>query len=548
MQTMELVVRDTLGAKAYEPETPAYEPEKMLPSTIRDRFIRDKLIGELTSKDLDGQPQDFPDRADTPEPAPHTNDAMDVDSIFGPATSFASTAALFEPGSPISPFIHTRENTPLGSRASTPGFPTPTPHTSQENSPEQEESPASSYGRVVHMPPKVIDWNNWPRKNYHPEDYGSYSIDYLDEIDRNREWLYVSPYPLRISQTLIDPVSVDPLADPVNSRIIPCPHHLKIESNFSDLFNGCAACDNKDEHVHKSIKWIMDSGASKAFTSQISDFSDLIYYAPGNELKVSTANGWATIVAYGTVFIETKPLGKSHFLRLHPVYLLPGMTARLMSMGQVLRSKLCIYGDENTLTFMHAESNEIVLLAKSNLIHENIFWVDTQIITGQSLTALNAINDDSYDLWHQRLGHPSDQVLIKFKTKTRNFPSNLTIPHNPPICEGCAKGKMRSRSFPENPIRATKPFERIHSDLREYPVLSYSKYKYYISFLDDCTSHAWIILLRKKTEALAATEQFLNMVKTQFRASVQEWFSDNGGEYQSDDYLALLKNRGIIIY
>ena len=430
----------------------------------------------------------------------------------------------------------------------TPGFPTPTPHTSRENSPEQEESPASSYGRVVHMPPKVIDWNNWPGKNYHPEDYGSYGIDYLDEIDRNREWLYVSPYPLRINQTLIDPVSVDPLADPVNSRIIPCPHHLKIESNFSDLFNDCAACDNKDDHVHKSIKWIMDSGASKAFTSQISDFSDLIYYAPGNELKVSTANGWATIVAYGTVFIEMKPLGKSHFLRLHPVYLLPGMTARLMSMGQVLRSKLCIYGDENTLTFMHAESNEIVLLAKSNLIHENIFWVDTQIITGQSLTTLNAINDDSYDLWHQRLGHPSDQVLIKFKTKTRNFPSNLTIPHNPPICEGCAKGKMRSRSFPENPIRATKPFERIHSDLREYPVLSYSKYKYYISFLDDCTSHAWIILLRKKTEALAATEQFLNMVKTQFRASVQEWFSDNGGEYQSDDYLALLKNRGIIIY
>ena len=29
---------------------------------------------------------------------------------------------------PISPFIHTRENTPLSSWASTPGFPTPTPH------------------------------------------------------------------------------------------------------------------------------------------------------------------------------------------------------------------------------------------------------------------------------------------------------------------------------------------------------------------------------------------------------------------------------------
>jgi hypothetical protein len=72
-----------------------------------------------------------------------------------------------------------------------------------------------------------------------------------------------------------------------------------------------------------------------------------------------------------------------------------------------------------------------------------------------------------------------------------------------------AQGKMHNRTFLENPLHAAKPFECIHSDLREYPILSYSKYKYFISFLDDCTSAAWVILLWKKSDAYQATNEFL---------------------------------------
>jgi len=212
------------------------------------------------------------------------------------------------------------------------------------------------------------------------------------------------------------------------------------------------------------------------------------------------------------------------------------MAQRLLSMGQILRGNLCIYGDQNTLTFAHVESKEIMLRTNSTSILENIFWVDTQIITGSALIALSTIHEDSYETWHRRLGHPSDQVFTKFKTQTKHFPSDLTVPPELPICKGCAKGKMHSRSFLENPIRTTKPFQRIHSDLREYPVLSYSKFKYYISFLDDCTSHGWVVNLRKKkSKALKATEQFIAMIKTQYGVAILEWFTDNGGEYVDDD-------------
>jgi len=134
----------------------------------------------------------------------------------------------------------------------------------------------------------------------------------------------------------------------------------------------------------------------------------------------------ASIIGHGTVFIETKPFGETVITRLHPVFLLPGMRERLLSMGQILHGNLRISGDANTLTFAHAESGNVVLQANnSNFMHPNIYWVDTRIVNGSDLTALSTMHEDSYDLWHRRLGHPSDQVLVKFKSRTKNFPSNL---------------------------------------------------------------------------------------------------------------------------
>ena len=111
----------------------------------------------------------------------------------------------------------------------------------------------------------------------------------------------------------------------------------------------------------------------------------------------------------------------------------------------------------------------------------------------------------------------------EFELSTWNLLKLIEIPKNLPVCEGCAKGKMHSCSFPENSAHATCPFERIHSDLKEFVVLSYHHHKYYISFINNYTSHSWISLLRKKSDSLAATKQFLAMVKNKHQSTVGEW-------------------------
>jgi transposase InsO family protein len=76
---------------------------------------------------------------------------------------------------------------------------------------------------------------------------------------------------------------------------------------------------------------------------------------------------------------------------------------------------------------------------------------------------------------------------------------------------------------------------------------SYHKYKYSVSFLDDFSSFAWIVLLRDKASAILALKQFLAMVRNQYNMTIKEWMLDAGGEYKSEAFLKTLKDAGISI-
>ena len=104
---------------------------------------------------------------------------------------------------------------------------------------------------------------------------------------------------------------------------------------------------------------------------------------------------------------------------------------------------------------------------------------------------------------------------------------------------------MPSQAFPPSKTHMEKPFEKVHSNLKSFPVVSYHKYKYFISFVDNYTSFSWIVLLRNKALAIAALKHFLATVKTQFNATIKHWMSDASGEYKSKEFLKTLKDNGI---
>ena len=109
------------------------------------------------------------------------------------------------------------------------------------------------------------------------------------------------------------------------------------------------------------------------------------------------------------------------------------------------------------------------------------------------------------------------------------------------------KAKFLLHHTPPSTTRATKPFEQIHSDLKSFLVLSYHKYKYFIVFLDDYTSYAWITLLHDKALAITALKQWLVLIENQFDQTIKEWMSDASSEYKSDTFMKSLKDAGITV-
>ena len=178
---------------------------------------------------------------------------------------------------------------------------------------------------------------------------------------------------------------------------------------------------------------------------------------------------------------------------------------------------------------------------------QTIFWLHGTITDQNALLMKNSIDSSDYDFWHQRLGHPSKHVLHEAQKNIKDLPKGILFPNTEPLCHGCAEGKMHSRSFPDSQTHATNPFQRIHSDLKSFAVDSYHQYQYLISFLDDFTSKACVVLLRNKDHALNATKDFVAAVETQHKMKIQEWMSDAGGEYKSQEFDAFLKSKGIKI-
>ena len=157
-----------------------------------------------------------------------------------------------------------------------------------------------------------------------------------------------------------------------------------------------------------------------------------------------------------------------------------------------------------------------------------------------------SVSKVDYDIMHRRFRHLSKAVLQHAQKHMQRFPE-IHFPTEDCICPGCALGKMSNRAFPENPRRASKAFELVHSDLKSFPVPSYRKYKYIITLYDDFTSHTWTMPLRSKAAAITAAKDFLELVCVQYNTQVKGWMSDAGSEYKSNAFDRALLKKGIII-
>jgi transposase InsO family protein len=304
-------------------------------------------------------------------------------------------------------------------------------------------------------------------------------------------------------------------------------------------------CERCKERISRQKAWILDSGASQHFTSTKVDFIDFEIIKNAPEVNTASAKAVLRVEGQGSIllshFVENKGTRVVKTTRIYPVLYIPGLSVKLLSVGSFLHNKQEIHGNARCISFHDEMTLKPLLSAYPQNPMDTIFWVVPQEINVASNATIYKVD---YDIWHKRLGHPSKDVLKRARD-LKDFPNDLVFPEHSPICRGCAEGKLHSKSFPESNSRATTPFALVHSDLKEFPVESYGKYKYLVSFLDDFSSHAWVVFLRKKSQTFTAFKHFVAMVKTRFKATVGALMSDFGGEYKSKEFDTFLKENGI---
>ena len=313
----------------------------------------------------------------------------------------------------------------------------------------------------------------------------------------------------------------------------------------------CSLCKGKKAPYSSFYdnKWFLNLNVSTHFTLLEFDFVNMTL---GNYGQVETANSKTPlfIVASGTILIEheifdpVKETTKVSVSELWPVYCVSSIQICFLFTGQILQSGLRVESNKSGSTF-HDKSGDAVLLATPNL-QGNIQIVKTHILKHDVPNPVSFVTRHlDFETLHCCFGHVSDEIICHVLDNVEDV-KKIHFSTQKYIYHGCTLGKIHQYSFLKNTTCSSKPLELIHLDLLELSTLSYSKYKWIITFLDDYFSFFNIAFLCKKSEATGAIKSIFQMWSNTTSHPVKRLHTDNGGEYVTSELQFFLREQEVI--
>ena len=113
-------------------------------------------------------------------------------------------------------------------------------------------------------------------------------------------------------------------------------------------------------------------------------------------------------------------------------------------------------------------------------------------------------------LWHHRLGHyhyARIEKLAKQKLMTGLELKVKNTDHSQ-ICEPCLAGNMNAKPFKSLKHCASAPLELVHSNVHYVTNLTFTGFKYWITFIDDFSCFHIGIPLRAKSHTFKAFKHY----------------------------------------
>ena len=175
--------------------------------------------------------------------------------------------------------------------------------------------------------------------------------------------------------------------------------------------------------------------------------------------------------------------------------------------------------------------------------------VNTLYVLNQPLNLqVMMIKKNTHDIitWHQWLAHLNEKNMHWLASMLTEITGLKGYIKN---CETCTLDKAHCQPSYCKFTKATKPFERVHTDLEGSEstlTMSVGWNKYYVLYTDNCTQFHWLNMLRTKNKALESFWKFNSMVKTQFNTEIWRFQTDQSEEFKSNKMKKYLIKKEIL--
>ncbi|GJS17042.1 ribonuclease H-like domain-containing protein [Tanacetum coccineum] len=136
---------------------------------------------------------------------------------------------------------------------------------------------------------------------------------------------------------------------------------------------------------------------------------------------------------------------------------------------------------------------------------------------GNESGGLYMFAEDENELWHSRLGHPSDQVLSVLSKSIGLKYDKCISP-----CDICHKAKQTRDPFPLSDHKFVSVGDLVHLNLwGPYRVVSREGSMYFLTIVDGYSTVVWAYLIKTKYEVAFFIENFVELLNIQFNKKVK---------------------------
>ncbi|KAG8473650.1 hypothetical protein CXB51_035527 [Gossypium anomalum] len=267
--------------------------------------------------------------------------------------------------------------------------------------------------------------------------------------------------------------------------------------------------------VVSDLLWYPDSGATAHMTSDPVKLTNCTSYT--GQGKVLVGNGsYASIFHVGDSSISSS----SHNLSINNLLFVPAIHKSLLSISKFAKDNQVFFEFHPSCCYVKDLATHRILLhgIESNRLYQLLPESSTEfaftasnklapsLSVSSPLTVESMVPNSTIKItrWHQRLGHPSTDVLNHVLRAC-----NISIPRSiePSLCNTCALGKSHKLPFNSVSTVYSVPLELIFTDLWGPAPCFSAGYQYYISF----------------------------HVELQLGTKIKQLQSDGGGEFRSFD-------------